>query len=433
MKKSNIQSTNNSTNNNSNKGKDWGRIISLVIKGIAAVGTLATGVAALVKHQGDIKSNKKKNEDNVKYLQEKSDIEVDTYRRKKEVDQQFRASRDPGAFPNGNLGNCPYAPSKDVPVPNIPNARDLKSDNDHDPKPFIVPNLIQDDEFVAIFGQEKIGKTYLALQMARDAATGGKSSLFPEENCDLAKYNVLYYASEGYRDEIWTRLPEGFLDENENFNLFPADHYSVYELVSHIKDQLEKAPVGIRSQVYIDNLSSFANNVYSGQVDYLIAALHKMKTDIKIKGSTLTVILFAHEKADGSNISSSAVVRQRVSTMIRFAEVSGKEGCRSLAITQSNIHRKNEFILKTVEIEGQPLTFEHHEQIQEEDVLPEVEEEGRNNNKRDKAWWDAEMPHILEQIKAGKKQQEIAEEYGVRREYLNTKISQYKKEHPDKS
>lgn len=415
------------TNNGSNNGKDWGKIIGLTIKAIAAIGTLAAGIAALVKPKADVKSNKKKNEDNLEYQQKKSDIEVDTYKRKKEVDQQLRSSRDSGTSQSGNVGNCPYAPSKDVPVPNIPNARDLKTDNDHDPKPFIVPNFIQDDEFVAIFGQEKIGKTYLALQIGRDAATGGKSSLFPEENCDLAKYNVLYYASEGYRDEIWTRLPKGFLEENENFNLFPADHYSVYELMSHINDRLENAPEGIHSLVIIDNLSSFANNVYSGQVDYLIAALHKTKTDIKIKGSTLTVILFAHEKADGSNISSSAVVRQRVSTMIRFAGVSGKEGCRSLAITQSNPHRKNEFILKTVETKDQPLSFEHREQIQEENEHPGADEEGNNSSKRDKAWWDAEMPLILERIKAGEKQQEIAERYGVRREYLNTKINQYKK------
>lgn len=422
--------TSNSSNTVNNNGKNWIDAFKLIIKLLAALGTFLTGLALIRKPKAEANANKQKNNDNLDYQQKKSNIEVDTYRRKKEADQKLRASREQ----NGNTGNCPFATAnrKDTPVPNIPNARDLKTNNDHEPKPFIVPGFIQDDEFGAIFGQEKIGKTYLALQIARDAATGGKSSLFPEENCDLAKYNVLYYASEGYRDEIWTRLPKSFLEENVNFNLFPADHYNVYDLMSHINDQVKKVPKEMHTLLIIDNLSSFANNVYSGQVDYLMAELHKTKTEIKMNGSSLTVILFAHEKADGSNISSSAVVRQRVSTMIRFAEVSGKEGYRSLAITQSNLHRKNEFILKTVEIEGQPLTFEHHEPIQEEDELPGAEEEGEKNCKRDKAWWDAEMPHILEQIKAGKKQQEIAEEYGIRREYLNTKISQYKKEHPDK-
>lgn len=343
--------TSNSSNTVNNNGKNWIDAFKLIIKLLAALGTFLTGLALIRKPKAEAEANKQKNDDNLEYHRDKSKIDIDAYEKKKKIDQKLR--NNVPLYSNGQ--DEPDSSVKDAPIPNIPNARNFAKMGESDKsKPFIVPNFIQDDEFVAIFGQEKIGKTYLALQIGRDAATGGKSSIFPEDPSSLVKYNVFYYASEGFRDEIWNRLPERFLDENLNFNLFNADHFSVYELMSHINDQVKKAPKEMHTLLIIDNLSSFANNVYSGQVDYLMAELQRTKTEFKTNGASLTVILFAHEKADGSNISSSAVVRQRVSTMIRFAEVSGKEGCRSLAITQSNIHRKNEFTLKTVEIEGQP-------------------------------------------------------------------------------
>ena len=80
----------------------------------------------------------------------------------------------------------------------------------------------------------------------------------------------------------------------------------------------------------------------------------------------------------------------------------------------------------------QTLHLEHVEEV-EEDVKDDVEE-GTNATqpKRDKAWWEKEMPKILKRVQAGEKQDDIAKDYDVSRGYLNGKINDYKKRHHGK-
>ncbi len=65
----------------------------------------------------------------------------------------------------------------------IQDIRDVLDNEDRSEQPPIVPALIQEKEFVCIFGKEKVGKSFLGIQISRDAERGGRSSLFPETEC----------------------------------------------------------------------------------------------------------------------------------------------------------------------------------------------------------------------------------------------------------
>ena len=245
----------------------------------------------------------------------------------------------------------------------------------------------------------------------------------------IPKCRVYYYSAENWKDDVADRLPDGFLDEYLNFQLLEVDGYKVDELLKLLRHQLNQDQGDRPILVIIDNLSAIVDSVYSGDIDTLMTELIKIIKDTKEKDKNLTIILFAHDKAD-RDLASAASVGRKVSTIIRFSEDSKDKDKRHIEIVRSNLRQKASYALM-FKVE-QKLHLEHIEES--EDDAPDVVEEETDapKAKRDKAWWDKEMPQILKRVQSGEKQEDIAEDYGVSRGYINTKINQYKKEHPGK-
>ena len=295
---------------------------------------------------------------------------------------------------------------------------------------YIVPRLISEGEIATIFGHEKIGKSYLGAQIAKDATLGGYSTLFPQDSIQIPKCRVYYYSAENWKDDVADRLPDGFLDEYLNFQLLEVDGYKVDELLKLFRYQLNQDKGDRPILVIIDNLSAIVDSVYSGDIDTLMTELIKIIKETKEQGKSLTIILFAHDKAD-RDLASAASVGRKVSTIIRFSEDSKDKDKRHIEIVRSNIHPNKVSYALMFKVE-QTLHLEHVEEV-EEDVKDDVEE-GTNATqpKRDKAWWEKEMPKILKRVQAGEKQDDIAKDYDVSRGYLNGKINDYKKRHHGK-
>ena len=294
---------------------------------------------------------------------------------------------------------------------------------------YIVPRLISEGEIATIFGHEKIGKSYLGAQIAKDATLGGYSTLFPQDSILIPKCRVYYYSAENWKDDVADRLPDGFLDEYLNFQLLEVDGYKVDELLKLLRHQLNQDQGDRPILVIIDNLSAIVDSVYSGDIDTLMTELIKIIKDTKEQDKNLTIILFAHDKAD-RDLASAASVGRKVSTIIRFSEDSKDKDKRHIEIVRSNLRQKASYALM-FKVE-QKLHLEHIEESVDEATDDVKEGTDAKQPKRDKAWWDKEMPQILKRVQSGEKQEDIAEDYGVSRGYINTKINQYKKEHPGK-
>ena len=322
--------------------------------------------------------------------------------------------------------NEPTKPEEEPEI-NIPDARNRRREKRE--VRYIVPRLISEGEIATIFGHEKIGKSYLGAQIAKDATLGGYSTLFTQDSIQIPKCRVYYYSAENWKDDVADRLPDGFLDEHLNFQLLEVDGYKVDELLQLLRHQLNQDQGDRPILVIIDNLSAIVDSVYSGDIDTLMTELIKIIKDTKEQDKNLTIILFAHDKAD-RDLASAASVGRKVSTIIRFSEDSKDKDKRHIEIVRSNLRQKASYAL-LFKVE-QKLHLEHIEDS--EDDAHDVVEEGSDapKAKRDKAWWEKEMPKIIKRVQAGEKQGDIALEYDCSRGYLNTKINQYKKEHPGK-
>lgn len=322
--------------------------------------------------------------------------------------------------------NEPTKPEEEPEI-NIPDARNRRREKRE--VRYIVPRLISEGEIATIFGHEKIGKSYLGAQIAKDATLGGYSTLFTQDSIQIPKCRVYYYSAENWKDDVADRLPDGFLDEHLNFQLLEVDGYKVDELLQLLRHQLNQDQGDRPILVIIDNLSAIVDSVYSGDIDTLMTELIKIIKDTKEQDKNLTIILFAHDKAD-RDLASAASVGRKVSTIIRFSEDSKDKDKRHIEIVRSNLRQKASYAL-LFKVE-QKLHLEHIEESEDETTDDVKEGTEAKQPKRDKAWWEKEMPKIIKRVQAGEKQGDIALEYDCSRGYLNTKINQYKKEHPGK-
>lgn len=339
---------------------------------------------------------------------------------------ELRSSSPTAASSTPEEPNEPTKPEEEPEI-NIPDARNRRREKRE--VRYIVPRLISEGEIATIFGHEKIGKSYLGAQIAKDATLGGYSTLFTQDSIQIPKCRVYYYSAENWKDDVADRLPDGFLDEHLNFQLLEVDGYKVDELLQLLRHQLNQDQGDRPILVIIDNLSAIVDSVYSGDIDTLMTELIKIIKDTKEQDKNLTIILFAHDKTD-RDLASAASVGRKVSTIIRFSEDSKDKDKRHIEIVRSNLRQKASYALM-FKVE-QKLHLEHIEES--EDDAHDIVEEGSDapKAKRDKAWWEKEMPKIIKRVQAGEKQGDIAIEYDCTRGYLNTKINQYKKEHPGK-
>ena len=410
---------------NIDAGKSNGKSIEKV--GIWASVTAVVGTAIIwigkwftKKKEGENKKEAIREERNAKIevmreasrlKKEELDKEHEIWNKEQERKLQDYIEREKAKNSLSNQGNAlsteePTQSDNSQPIsPDIPDARFSKKRIV--PTTFIVPRLISEGEIATIYGHEKIGKSYLGAQIAKDSALGGASSLFPKENIQVPKCDVFYYSAENWKDDVSTRLPDGFLDEYQyNFHLLEVDGYDVYKLRELINYQISSHSGSLPILVIIDNLSGIVDNVYSGDVDTLMSNLISLKKDTDSRGLSLSIILFAHDKTD-KDLASAQSVGRKVSTIIRFPESEKFEDERIIEIVRSNLHKRDKFFLRFRE--ETKLHFEHVEPEEEQscDYQPAEFDESGITTRR--PWTKEDDIKLKELVKQGLHADEIAQ------------------------
>lgn len=329
-------------------------------------------------------------------------------------------SQAPEEESNGAIPQNDVQPTK----PEIPDAR--FSRGRITPTNFLVPRLISEGEIATIYGHEKIGKSYLGAQIAKDLTIGGASTLFPKEAVLVPKCHVFYYSAENWKDNLENRLPDGFLDDYQsNFHLLEVDGYNVGKLVELIKYQITADSGSFPILIIIDNLSGIVDNVYSGEIDEFMSELISIKKDANTRGLSLTIILFAHDKAD-KDLASAQSVGRKVSTIIRFSESDKCETERIIEIVRSNLHQKDRFVLQFRE--ETKLHFEHVENNVElkDNAASSDSSSGFSSKEEQQIEKGREIRAWLNEDKS-RTQSDAAQEFGVTRQTIINYLNRLKK------
>lgn len=410
--------------------------VVILVGGTLYGGKKAVDVAANYFKERQKRNTKKQEIDNeaeakIRVLDKEAELKEQEHEQKLE---EIRLRADLRSSSSNTASSTPEEPNEPTkpevePEINIPDARNRRREKRE--VRFIVPRLISEGEIATIFGHEKIGKSYLGAQIAKDATLGGYSTLFTQDSIQIPKCRVYYYSAENWKDDVAARLPDGFLDEHLNFQLLEVDGYKVDELLKLLRHQLNQDKGENSILVIIDNLSAIVDSVYSGDIDTLMSELVLIWKEMEEQEKKITIILFAHDKAD-RDLASTASVARKASTIIRFSEDLKDKDKRHIEIVRSNVHPNKVSYPLMFKVE-QKLHLEHIEEAEGEDGNDEVDDENSEaTEKRDKAWWNKEMPTILERKKNKEKMDDIAASYGITRQHLSNMIRDYKNQHPDK-
>lgn len=295
----------------------------------------------------------------------------------------------------------------------IQDIRGVLGNSDRQEQPPIVPGLIQEKEFVCIFGKEKVGKSFLGIQISRDAEKGGRSSLFPESECSIPKSSVYYYASEGRRDNIGKRFPEGYFDSHPNFKLLISDGQNCNDVICHFRKTLKKQILPDSHNLWvIDNLTSLVGNkTRSGIADSFIDDIDGLMGKADKKGAVLTVILFAHSNAAGDKPLASEYLMQRATNTIQYAKDPKDDTKRTLSIISAGKYYENEvYVFKSIQDAKDRVHYEviKAEEEQEHTSKPDNPEEKEKEK-------NAKEIIIIKMALAGKTKMEIHIETGISR------------------
>ena len=288
----------------------------------------------------------------------------------------------------------------------IPDARNIKAKAKD--KRYILPNMIFEGEIATIYGHEKIGKSFVGAQIAKDATMGGTSSLFPKDPISIPKCRVYYYSAENWKDNMADRLPDGFLDDHDNFQLLVVDGYKVGNLLKLLRHQLNTDRGSLPILVIIDNISAIVDNVYSGEIDTLMSELILIWKEMEAQEKSLTIILFAHDKAD-KDLASAASVGRKGSTIIRFSVDSNKDYLRTLQVADTNKgHKRIPYTLRFVEEKKLHLEF-----------FEDKDEPSTSGSDSEKPSEQSKKEQVIELAKKGLKPADIAQQLGISLQLVN--------------
>lgn len=221
----------------------------------------------------------------------------------------------------------------------------------------IVPNLIFEGEFVGIAGDSGLGKSYLAVQLFMNTVLGGKSSFLSESVENVAKCNSYYYATEGTKDKLRERFPDGFLeDHRETCQLFYVDNRSETDVLADIDNRIESAPIGRHLFFIIDNLSSLVDDqIKSNRAKVVIKRCFEAVMNAENKGVVCTIVLFTHTTGSGAKTDTVATLKKDARTTILFSQDPSDENQRLLCIEKTNDPHKDktmEYVFRFVGDDG---------------------------------------------------------------------------------
>ena len=300
----------------------------------------------------------------------------------------------------------------------------------------LVPNLIRSGQNTIIFGDTKIGKTFLGVQLASDLAQGGSSSLFPDEHINVIPHSVLYYNYEQDSEDIFENFKElpyklqGLYMIDQAVCLSKLNNLSL--LMNDIKLQIESFHPGTSIAVFLDNLNRIVDNSNAKrEVNQLISELEKLLTYAKQKECNLSVIILAHTNKEGAFQGASALL-EKAKAIIQFEKIN--DDLRRLRLIKTNNNFKTEpyYILKWTKDSKYDVSrfVLDHVENDDEGVSGESSHK-RNLEKKDSRCKlsNEEIEDIIKRKKAGERIEDLSKEKGTSMKTLYKWIKKYSEEH----
>ncbi len=301
----------------------------------------------------------------------------------------------------------------------------------------LVPNLIRSEQNTIIFGDTKIGKTFLGVQLASDLAKGGSSSLFPDEHINVIPHSVVYYNYEQDSEDIlenFKDLPyklQGLYMIDQSVCLSKLNDLSL--LMNDIRLQIESFHPGASIAIFLDNLNRIVDNSNAKrEVNQLISELEELRTYAKEKDCSLSVIILAHTNKEGAFQGASALL-EKAKAVIQFEKIN--DDLRRLRLIRTNnnfktvpyilkwtkdpIYDVSRFVLDHVENEeeGESIESTHKRNLEKKDVRCKLTNE--------------EIEDIIKRKKEGERIEDIAREKGTSMKTLYKWIKKYYEEHKE--
>lgn len=290
----------------------------------------------------------------------------------------------------------------------------LRTNRDNIGKPidgfkWLIPHLAYCGDNVLLWGESKIGKSRLGVQLSIDLVLGHQSSLFPSESCTTPNHYVFYYAYELDEKMIRDRYGER-LNQYENLQIIYASPLigNTRAMLEDLKKRLESVPQNAYVAVFID---TFAKAVGWGHSyddkkagEWLHGLMILQNTYMASNNTIISNIYIAHQKNDKKELEAPNCVRQTINTEIRFV-MEEKDRKYHLEHLRANNMKTLDEPLR-LHVEEEPLVrYVADEEEKGEDVNT-IESPFKKNGDYD---WEKLRPLLEKLVDAGNSQTEIAE------------------------
>ena len=339
-------------------------------------------------------------------------------------------------------------------------------ERDFEPQDYgiIVPKLIFEGEFVGIAGDSGLGKSYLAVQLFMNAVVGGESSFLLESEEDVAKCYSYYYATEGSKDKLRKRFPDGFLEAHrKTCQLFYVDNRPETDVLGDIDNRIETSPIGRHLFFIIDNLSSLVDDqIKSNRAKEVVKRCFNAVRNAENKGVVCTIVLFTHTTGSGAKTDTVATLKKDARTTLLFSQDSNDVNQRILSIEKTNDPHKDktiEYVFRFVGDEGDcshlefvrkqekgadstsfkaktasvisPLKSSSQPTKEQPAVKPKTTSTPTTKKDVRCKFSDEDIKEIIRRKNAGERIEDIAKEKGTSMKTLYKWINKYREEHPD--
>ena len=408
--------------------------IILAVGGILYGGKKAIdGISSFFKNRRAKKQEKEKTEELVK--REKAKTEESIKREKARTEEIMKRA---SVKKTSKVELTLSRQEEDLPRDAAKSVKELpKADNSS--RVTLVPNLIRSDQNTIIYGDTKIGKTFLGVQLASDLAQGGSSSLFPDEHINVMPHSVVYYNYEQDSEDIL-----------ENFKELPYSLPGLYMidqsvcgskinnltlLMNDIRLRIDSFHPGTAIAIFLDNLNRIVDNANAKrEVNQLIGKLEELRIYAKQKDCSLSVIILAHTNKEGAFQGASALL-EKAKAIIHFEKINDDlRRLRLIKTNNNNFKTELYYILKWTKDPKYDVSRFVLDHVENDDDGVIIESSHKRNLKKKDVrckLTKEEIEDIIKRKNAGERIEDLANEKGTSMKTIYKWINKYSEEHKE--